>query len=200
MMLGKLGAVDAIIKSLKPPPQDSFSTDQEGPWGWFWVGRFSSGSLTEPICTVRLILNTFACNLLITQLGSNVQNSFEIGSCQSNMPCSPIVASCDLHALSTIQKRNWREGNWVRKMPYLQTVRVSAIFGVIDKRQKRKGKRRFRSCAVIWTRRTSASALCATQKLFRVVGSSHSFWQVRLISRNSSQRNKGWLNFLLIII
>lgn len=105
------------------------------------MGRFLSGSLTSSRFARYNSCLSLACNLLITQLGSYVQGSFEIGSCQSigraktNLAL-PIVASCDLYALSTIQKRSWREGNMVRKMPYLQKVRVSAIFDVIDKRKK----------------------------------------------------------------
>lgn len=213
MMPGKLG-VDAIIKSPKPPPQDAFSRDQEGSWGWCWVGRFSSGSLTSSRFARYNSCLKLACNLLITQLGSYVQGSFEIGSCQSTGRAKtnlalPIVASCDLYALSTIQKRSWREGNMARKMPYLQKVRVSAIFDVIDKRKKEHNKRKNGGgkgdfALPQWVEpRRPAQLPCVRQLWAEVLPCDRLLtlkWQVRLISRNSSQWIKGWLKLLLIIL
>ena len=64
-MPSKLG-VDAKMKSPTPPPKRAFSRDRE-------IEKRSEDDIggSVAICTLGHML-TFACNLLITQLGSHV--------------------------------------------------------------------------------------------------------------------------------
>ena len=174
----------------KPPPQDSFLTGGSRRALRMMLGGavFKWKLDIEPICTVRPMLNTFACNLLITQLRSYVQGSFEIGSCQSIGRAKTCLALRSSHcvicidALSTIQKRSWREGNRVRKMPYLQNVFLP--FLVLSTRDKNTTDGRTEGEKEILLLHSELNPedqrkclVCddGKQKLFRVVGSSHSF-------------------------